>query len=202
VRSLEWKYKYYNDLPQAEAIVVLGGGTKSRIDPKLMIDLGIQGDRVIYGGKLYLQKKAPLIIVTGGRLEWLGEGLSEAAEMTKILQKMGIPASAIIQENKAINTYENAVNVRQILNKLGINKVLLVTSALHIPRSLMIFKHQGIDAIPAPTDFLVSNESTFFENSFQINLISSFPDLGSLYQTTIALKEYIGIIVYKLKGWL
>lgn len=202
MRSLEWKYNYKEELPTTEAIIILGGGIKSGIDPQLMRDLGIQGDRVIYGGKLYLEKKAPLIIVTGGRIQWLGKGIPEAKEMSNILQKMGVPASAIIEEPLALNTYENAVNVRKILEKLKINKILLVTSAFHIPRALMVFKHQGIDVIPAPTGFSVSKNNHWFENSIQLNLLYFFPDSQRLSQTTVAIKEYLGILVYKLKGWL
>lgn len=202
VRSLELKYFNEGELPQAEAIVVLGGGTQFITSPKLIRDLGEQVDRVFYAAKLYHEKKAPLIIATGGRIAWLGNGMSEATQMANILIKMDVPSSAIVKEPNAINTYENGVNVRKILDRLKINKVLLVTSALHMPRSIMVFENQGIKVIPAPTDFLVSPKSNFFNNSLQVNILSFFPDPESLSRTTQAIKEYIGILIYQLKGWI
>ena len=71
---------------------------------------------------------------------------------------MGIPSSAILQEGKSVNTHENAIFTQEILEEQNINKILLVTSAFHMPRSLKIFQHLGIDAIPAPTDFYISQQ--------------------------------------------
>jgi uncharacterized SAM-binding protein YcdF (DUF218 family) len=123
--------------------------------------------------------------------------------MATILSQMGVPASAIIQDPDSFNTYENAVNVRKILEARGIRQVLLVTSAMHMPRSLLIFKHQGIAAIPAPTDFLVTeNELQELQSSPQATLLNMLPDSDRLHQLTRALKEYIGLVVYRFRGWL
>jgi uncharacterized SAM-binding protein YcdF (DUF218 family) len=72
---------------------------------------------------------------------------------------------------------------------------------MHMPRSLLIFKRQGIAANPAPTDFLVTdNELKEPQNSKP--LLNLIPDAKQLDNSTRALKEYIGIIVYRLRGWL
>ena len=202
VRSLERQYVPQGEIPPAEAIVVLGGATKSAIFPRPMVDLAEGGDRLVYAAKLYQQKKAPLIIVTGGRIQWLGRGIPEATDMTYILQMMGVSAGAIIQEPKALNTHENAVYVREILAELHLKRVLLVTSALHMPRALKVFRHQGIDAIAAPTDFLIGDDFTLRDSGFKANLLNAMPDVDRLKNFTKALKEYIGTVVYSLKGWL
>jgi len=203
VRSLEWQNIPHAKLPNAEAIVVLGGATKPAIPPRPAVDLSEEGDRVLYGAQLYQQKKAPLVIVSGGRIHWRGSGPSESADMATILSQMGVPASAIIQDPDSLNTYENAVNVRKILEARGIRQVLLVTSAMHMPRSLLIFKRQGIAAIPAPTDFLVTeNELQELQSSPQATLLNMLPDSDRLQQLTRALKEYIGLVVYRFRGWL
>lgn len=202
LRSLEWHYSYQENLPKADAIIILGGGRRSNLFPNLSDNLSNQEDRIFYGAKLFHQKKAPLIIVTGGRIKWLGGDISEAQEMADILIKMDVPSNAILKENFAVNTYENAINVKPILQKFNINKVLLVTSAIHIPRSMMIFRKQNINVIPAPTDFLVSKKSHFFDSSFEVQIISFLPNSESLTRTTKAIKEYVGIFIYWLKGWL
>lgn len=204
VRSLEWQnMPAAVDLASAEAIVVLGGATKPAAPPRPSVDLKEEGDRVLYAAQLYRQGKAPLVILSGGRVAWSGTGPSEAMDMKTILSQMGVPESAILEEPTSLNTHENAVNVKKILTSLGINRVLLVTSAMHMPRSLLIFQRQGIAAIPAPTDFLVTaNELPELSSTPQATLLNLLPDTERLHQFTRALKEYIGLAVYRWRGWL
>lgn len=205
VRSLEWQYIPAQELPEAEAIVILGGATKPAFPPRPTVDLNEQGDRVFYGAQLYRQGKAPLVIASGGRITWHSnsDSPSEAMDMTELLTTLGVPRSAIAQDPTSLNTYQNAVNVRQILQERGINQVLLVTSAMHMPRSLKIFQRQGIEATPAPTDFLVTQESLEEPySSPQATILALLPDAERLEKTTRAIKEYIGTVVYRLRGWL
>jgi uncharacterized SAM-binding protein YcdF (DUF218 family) len=203
VRSLEWQNIPTGEIPNAEAIVVLGGATKSAFPPRPTVDLSESGDRVIYAAQLYRQKKAPIIILSGGRIDWRGGGSSESADMAKILTSIGIPSEAIVLETASLNTYQNAVNVRKILASRRIKQVLLITSAMHMPRSLKIFQRQGINVIPAPTDFLVSQgEMQELGSTPKAAILNLLPDTGNLHQFTIALKEYIGSFIYRLRGWL
>ncbi len=203
-QSLEWQHLPSGELPNAAAIVVLGGGIKPEIYPRPWVDVSEAGDRVLYGAELYNQGKAPIVILSGGRIEWKGGGPPEAEDMAQIVAAMGVPPSAILLEPNSLNTYENAVEVRKLLEARNIEKrVLLVTSATHIPRSLRIFQRQGIDAIPAPTDFLVSQqELDELSESWQSVTLNILPDAYRLQQTTQSLKEYIGTIIYRLRGWL
>ncbi len=199
VRSLEWQYLPNADIPQAEAIVVLGGGTRPRIAPRPWYEVNEAGDRILYGSWLYKQRKAPLLIVTGGRAEWLGEGGNpESEDMAAIAELIGVPPSAIIQESQSFNTRDNAINTKEILTKRGINKILLVTSALHMPRSMEIFRKVGVEAIAVPTDFLsVQNENS----KGLAAVLELLPSVDALRNTTNAIKEYIGLLVYQLAGW-
>jgi uncharacterized SAM-binding protein YcdF (DUF218 family) len=202
VRSLEGQ-NLPTQLPNADAIVLLGGATKSATKPRPMVDVSEQGDRVLYAAKLYLEKKAPLIIASGGRIDWNSVGQPEAADMTQLLEMMGVPKDAIVQEPDSLNTYQNAVNVKKILEQKKLKKVLLVTSALHMPRSLLIFQRQEIDAIAAPTDFLVSEpEMEIPSSSLSAIVLNLLPDSGRLEVTTKAIKEYIGTIIYRFRGWI
>ncbi len=74
---------------------------------------------------------------------------------------------------------------------------------MHTPRSLKIFQRQGVEVIPAPTDFIVSRsdleELIATPKSTILNL---FPRADNLNDFTNALKEYIGYLVYALRGWL
>ena len=203
IKSLEWQYLPQGELPSAEAMVVLGGATRSIDRPRILPDLLESGDRLLYAAKLYQDGKAPLIILSGGRITWKGGEGSEAQDMATILEIMGVPKEAMILEPKSLNTYQNAVYTKQILEAKGIKEILLITSAAHMPRSLAIFKKQGIKAIAAPTDFLVSELDISQANySSEGKIISLLPEAEYLYATTRVLKEYIGTLVYRLRGWL
>jgi len=202
IRSLEWQNIPTAQIPNAEAIVVLGGATKSGTWPRPTVDLSEAGDRVIYAAQLYFQKKAPIIILSGGRIDWRGSGSPESADMATILTSIGVPSEAIIQEPDSLNTHENAVNVKKILAERQIKKVLLITSAMHTPRSLKIFHRQGIDVIPTPTDFLVSqSELQELTSTPKAAILNLLPESDNLHQFTGALKEYIGTFIYWLRGW-
>lgn len=200
VRSLEFQ-NLPPDIPTADAIVVLGGGTDSAVPPRPWVELHQEGDRVIYAGKLYRDGKAPKVILSGGRVNWRPRSASEAEDMATILETMGVPRSAMLLEPDSLNTRENAVNVQKILQTQGIQRILLVTSAMHMPRSLMIFRKLGIDPIPAPTDFTVLQLDPAAQGTTQATILDALPDADNMRRTTRALKEYVGILVYRLRGW-
>ncbi|MEA5465768.1 YdcF family protein [Leptothoe sp. PORK10 BA2] len=220
VRTLEWQYFPPDPMPAVEAIVVLGGATRPKSPPRPWIEVLEAGDRVLYGIKLYQTGVAPLILFSGGRISWK-EGRqssvstnpaaanpaaakpSEAKDMAEIAQAMGVPQESILLENESLNTYENAVETAKILQQKQINRILLVTSAIHMPRSMAIFKKQGFDVTAAPTDYWVSQESLAeMQGISSATFINVLPDTEALHLFTRALKEYIGLGVYRLKGWL
>lgn len=203
VRSLEQQYRPLMTVPQADAIVVLGGATHPWISPRPWVEVTEAGDRPLYGAQLYLQKKAPLVILSGGRIPWHGKRAPESSDMAELVKAMGVPATAIVEEPDSLNTRENAVNVKKILDQRKINRILLVTSATHMPRSIKIFQKLGIDAIPAPTDFLIADAISSQDGlSVQARILDNIPSAAYLDQTTAAIKEYIGYFIYWLRGWL
>ncbi|MEA5471619.1 YdcF family protein [Spirulina sp. 06S082] len=203
IHSLEGRHIPSKELPQADAIVVLGGCIKPATPPRPMVDITEGGDRLLYAAQLYKQGKAPLIIVAGGRIGWGEKFPPESADMAQLLEFLGVPRSAIIEETESLNTYQNAVNVKKILEKEKLDRILLVTSAMHMARSYLIFKHQNIDFIPAPTDFYTT-ENLNIKTDFNlwVFLLSLIPSIEGMSNTTQALREYIGIVVYWLRGWL
>lgn len=202
LKSLEFQHIPPGELPSADAIVILGGALRSSQYPRHGAEVMEQGDRVLYGAQLYKEGKAPLIIASGGRIEWLGGESPESGDMEAMLVTLGVPRSAILQEPDSLNTHENATNVRRLMEFKGIKKVLLVTSAIHMPRSLKIFQKERIDAIPAPTDFITTpGELNLLNQTPSGILLDLMPQVDKLNTTTDALKEYIGTFIYWLRGW-
>ncbi|MEM1394129.1 MAG: YdcF family protein [Cyanobacteria bacterium P01_D01_bin.116] len=202
VSSLEWQNIPSVELPTAQAIVVLGGATRAAYEPRTTVDLSEAGDRVIYAAQLYRDKKAPIILASGGRIDWSGGGTPESEDIATLLKFMGVESKDIIQDPDSLNTYQNAVNTKKILSKRDINQILLVTSAMHMPRSLAIFKHQGFEVTAAPTDFLVTKgELEAIGSTPKSAILNLLPDSRNLENFTLALKEYLGMIIYRLRGW-
>lgn len=202
-RSLEWRYMPYEEHVQADAIVLLGGATRAAVFPREMTEVNEAGDRLLRAASLYREGKAPLIIASGGAIDWLGSSTPEAEGMREILEFLGVAPRAIIAESNARNTYENAVYVREIADERGLEKVLLVTSAMHMPRSVGIFEKQGFVVIPAPADFqtTVSDGGSGVE-SLGARLYRLMPEAQYLELSTRAIKEYLGIVVYRARGWM
>jgi uncharacterized SAM-binding protein YcdF (DUF218 family) len=201
-RSVEWQYFPPKEIPHAEAIVLLGGGTAPGLYPRPIVELNGAGDRVAYAAWLYQQGAAPAIIASGGAIEWLETGKSAADDMAFLLELMGVPPEAIWLEENSRNTAENAAECAKILREKGITRIILVTSAFHMPRSVPLFENQGLEVIPAPTDYSVTQADwdalTTLNPSLIIRLL---PSADNLAATSKVLKEYIGMVVYRLRGW-
>jgi uncharacterized SAM-binding protein YcdF (DUF218 family) len=201
-RTLEWQYLPPEPMPQVDVIVVLGGGTDSLDYPQQIVGLNESGDRLLYAAWLYQQGVSDQFLLTGGLLP--GATLSDAEEMMAAMKIMGVPEEAMWLETASLNTYENALYSREILSQKGIDRILLLTSAFHMPRAVGVFEKQGFEVIPAPTDYFVVvpewNEDTRPQAVFGVfNLL---PTVDALYLTTRVMKEYIGLVVYRLRGWL
>lgn len=204
VRSLEWQYVPAGDIPPAEVIVVLGGATRSPHPPRPTVEMGEAGDRLIYAAQLYHQGKAPFILATGGILPFTDETITEADSMAALLRRLGVPDAAIWRESRAINTFENGVLAREMLSERSMARVILVTSAMHMPRAVGVFARQGITVIPAPADFSLTERDWqgMWEGNVPAFLLGLLPDAHNLELTTRALKEYLGLLIYRLRGWL
>ncbi len=204
-RSLEWQYLPLDPVPTADVIVVLGGGTESEQYPRPQVELNSAGDRVLYAGSLYKQGKAQQILLSGGNIIWLfGRTTTPAEDMARVLELMEIPREAMWLQNESQNTYEDALYSSTMLKENGVERVLLVTSAQHMPRSVALFEHQGIEVIPAPVDYTVTQSGwdNLFSFDLQTTLVNLAPHSGSMSLISGVLKEYIGMWVYRLRGWM
>jgi len=205
-RSLEQQYRPPAEWPAADAIVVLGSGAEPSIAPRTLVEVNRAGDREILGAWLYHHGKADKIVVSGGIVPWINpEDIPSGAEsMAELLVLLDVPPEAIVLEPNSRNTYENALFTREVLAKTGEQRILLVTSATHMPRSVRLYEAQGFTVIPAAADFQVTDADwgLLFMPDLGVQLLNWLPEAGYLHMTTTALKEYVGLVVYRLQGWL
>jgi uncharacterized SAM-binding protein YcdF (DUF218 family) len=180
------------DCPTADVIVVLGGTTAQLAPPRLEAE-EIRGARLQMAARLYHAGKAPIVVVSGGPYPVLnGEYRSEADDMRDVLIAFGVPDRAIRVERDSRNTYENVLFTKRVLGDKPGAKALLVTSAFHMPRAVALFQKQGVEVEPAPCGHLTLGKP---------GVLSGLrPELGQLSRSELAIKEYVGRLVYWLFG--
>lgn len=171
----------------AQAIVVLSGGRLhdapeyGNADQPGYVTLA----RLRYAARLHRETGLP-VLVTGGAPTG---GESEAASMARTLREdFGVPVQWL--EGESDTTAENASMSANILLPLGVRRILLITDALHMPRSASIFLRNGFDVIPAPTVFLSHDRLT---------PLSFLPGGEGLRRTHYAWHEGIGMLWYRIR---
>jgi uncharacterized SAM-binding protein YcdF (DUF218 family) len=202
VRSLEERYPPFTGNEKAEVIVVLGGGTDIKQYPRPMVEVNGAGDRMIYAAKLFKDGIADKIILSGGTIDWQGEAeTTPAKDMADLMEFMGIPSDALILQGGSANTAEDAQFSTSIIKENNWQKIVLVTSAMHMPRSVALFRKLDVEVIPAPTDYVITDQAwkDLFSWQWENVLINILPTSSSLKSTTSAMKEYLGMFVNTIK---
>ena len=195
VRQLERGYEPVSigDAAPVDVVVLLGGGiAQPRAGDNAQ--LGVTGDRLFQTYFLWRQQKARVIVVSGGNQAGEGAFEAEADVATRALGELGVPAAAIVVENESRNTRENAVNVAQLWKEHGWQSGFLVTSATHMRRAEAVFVNVGLTLAPWPADYKGVAPQAW-------SVFGVLPDARALATTTAALKELLGMVVYRLRGW-
>jgi len=186
----EYVYQAPDQYPRADAIVVLGGGVRGYAGGHLPpVDLNRAADRDLFASQLFKAGKSQWIILSGGSDPVRRTGTQTFA-MKVFLIHLGIPARNIITGTGSRNTLENKAEVVELLRKTGGDSIILVTSALHMPRAVWLFSKAGFTVTPAPTDFEV------VPNPFTLKRI--LPDAEALENSSRALREVLGLAAYRM----
>ncbi|MDM7959296.1 MAG: YdcF family protein [Synechococcus sp. WH 8007] len=191
-------------IPNADAIVVLGGGLKPALPPRRGVEVGEGGDRLLTGVRLMRQKKAGTLVTSGAQISFTAAdpAPAEAFSAKVLAEELGVPSQRILTNPLSKTTAEEARDIGQLAQEQGWRTVLLVTSAFHLTRSLATFeKRSGLTVIPIACDFLLP-ERQRLERPTPGSLVQDLlPDAGALYLSSVALKEHLGLALYRLKGW-
>ena len=196
LRSLEARHPPAATYPPATAIVLLGGGMVPLIPPRTHPETNWAGDRLLHAARLYKDGAAPVIVATGGYIDFMNGAPGTEADVYKraLMELFAVPDSAILVAGGSRTTAEDAEQAALALAARGLGKnILLVTSASHMSRAVAVFTRAGFDVTPAPTDFVS-------EDAFAFLPFHLLPNARALAETTIALHEYLGLLAYKLAG--
>lgn len=169
------------EVPRAQAIVVLGGGIRPAEQSGQMPDMGSAADRVWLAARLFKAGKGHKLLVSGGSDRTVSL-TSEAQAIRELLLDMGVPDDALILEEQSRNTRQNATYAAKLLREQGIQKILLVTSALHMSRARALFEAQGLDVIPVAADHQARH---------RFAAVDWIPDSDALDGSARAIKELV-----------
>jgi uncharacterized SAM-binding protein YcdF (DUF218 family) len=175
-----------------DAGIVLGGMSGS--DKNGHGHFGNNADRFIQMANLYHRGIVKKIIVSGGTGSLRQDEPPESVFLRTQFLDNGVQDSDIIIESRSRNTYENAVYSKKITDSLHLQPpFVLVTSALHMKRSVNVFQKAGFSCVPFPGDYKVTTQKFSLDDTI-------IPDPTLLKYWGDFLKEMIGLYVYKLTG--
>lgn len=176
-----------------DGIVVLGGA----IDPDLSAvlgrpALGRAGDRIVAAAELARRYPNARIVYSGGNANLIGDDSPKEADYAlSMLEDLGVAKARLTAERLSRNTFENAEFVKAVVKPKKGERWLLVTSAVHMPRSIGLFRRAGFDVEAYPVDRRAGESEAFWFYSMAI---------VGFERTDVAMREWIGLAAYWLTG--
>jgi uncharacterized SAM-binding protein YcdF (DUF218 family) len=174
-------------------IIVLGGGIQQVADGHALQIPSLVYARAGKGLELYLQCKraggACTLLISGGDTQHLGA--SEAQVYAGVLERLGVDPGDIATEGNSLNTWQNAQFCAAWLHEHPQDQVVLVTSGIHVRRSVLYFSHFGVRARGVRADYIAAS-------------LSWVPQAADFFLTDLAVHEYSGLAryhIYELFGW-
>ena len=196
----EWLFAQVIELPyrdkmlpdrSAQAIVVLSG-SGDNTHPDLPVAIPGPGSyaRSRYAAWLYHNWKSVPIIVSGGVSA--GHRPAVAAVMAHTIRSEGVPARSVFEESRSLNTRENAAFTAGLLRKMGIRQITLVAHADSMLRAELCFRKEDILVVSAPIGHRAPPDA----------IHDLLPSWSAVRGNEITLHEVLGLVWYKLRGWI
>jgi uncharacterized SAM-binding protein YcdF (DUF218 family) len=192
--ALEERFPRPAQLPdRIDGILLLGGA----VDPTLSLSFGetvfnSAVARVLGAVSLARRHPEAKLVLVSGEGGFFPVGYSEARATLGFVVDEGIAPARILLEEKSRSTHENAVYTKELFRPAPGETWVLVTSAYHMPRAVASFRGAGWSVIPYPVDFKVDPRT---------GLNPNFNLLDGLTASTLAGKEWTGLVGYRVMGW-
>jgi len=191
-----WEPKPFDVKGKYDVGILLGGFADFEVvQPDSIVPLNHSANRFAAALTLYQSGHLRHLLISGGSSKITGGYPPEAIETRRLLLLNGVPDSAIWLESQSRNTYENAVFTRQLLDSIAPSaRCLLITSAWHLPRAGICFRKAGLHCDEFGADYLSEERRSNFFQWIE-------PDWEALLKWDLLLKEWVGWLVYRLKGY-
>ena len=179
----------------ADVVVALGGGCYVSENDMLGFALDSGGSRVLTALELVRRGKAKALVL-GGSVPLTGKpGVTASSLVQQWVLASGMTTVTVTNLGLCANTHDEALRFKELSARRGWRKVILVTSALHIPRSVAVFAAQGIAVVPVACDFQAYGVPPV-QGGF-----SPFPRQTRFRQLGLYMHEKIGWWLYRAGGW-
>ena len=181
---------------RADAVVVLGGILRnpgSAIAPNEWSDAA---NRFEKGIDLFSAGKARYLVLSGAKFTDSPAVPSEGEVLRQIALRRGVPDEAILVTERVINTATEAHAIRKLAHEHGWRRILLVSSAYHMPRAMQLFARTGLDILPVPADFHIVG----VESLWEFSLVRFLPQGEGILRSDTAAREYLGTCFYWARG--
>jgi len=194
LHPLEDRFSRPGPAPAAVAgIIVLGGGFEGGVNRvRGGYELNASGDRFVETAILARRYPSARVVVTGGSGSLMLEGEADADTAPRLLEALGVARERMVLEDRSRNTAENASFTRALVEPVQGETWLLVTSAFHMPRAVALFRKAGFAVTAWPADYRTSGAERLGLAEDNIH--------DSLQNTTLAIREWIGLAAYRLTG--
>ncbi|MEI6504021.1 MAG: YdcF family protein, partial [Armatimonadota bacterium] len=194
LRPLETPYLHPALPKQADVIVTLGGTLNLGLSEPGRLEYQDAADRFIYTLKLARRLPKAVVIFTGGTADLFNQGRTEASLLKGEAVELGLAPGRIFVDDKSRNTHENAVETKRVLAQVHGTRLVLITSAFHMKRSLACLRKVGLTATPYAVD--VRGQRV------RLDPRALLPSVNCLADSSSAVREYIGLLLYRLQGYL
>ncbi len=189
--AFEQQYQIPENI-EGDVIVMLGGGA-TVATPDINGEGNLSGaaaSRLLMAARLQKRLDVP-ILLCGGQV--YSDSGQEAHIAQRLLLDLGVPENKLLLEDQSLNTKQNAQYAAKILRENGLTSPVLVTSAFHMPRSVLNFTKVGFDVTPVPTDYMVSGRQNFYFNRIA-------PSSSAFFNSVTVIRELLAIFVAKYIG--
>jgi uncharacterized SAM-binding protein YcdF (DUF218 family) len=198
MRSLEDRYPYRTlaECPHADAVFVFGGmlGKRDHMDEGIAWNEAAERfDRAL---RLVKAGKAGKLVLSGGPERYPG-GPDEGDFLRQEAIALGVPAEAIIVTGPMANTEAEAEALSQLVRHNHWERVLLVTSAFHMPRAMRLTRRCTAERMPVPVAYVTPAPGLRWAYK---RIEYYIPQAEALAIAERALREYIGILFYAITG--
>lgn len=194
IAPLENRFVRPDPVPaEVAGVIVLGGFAEGRINlARGGYELNSGGDRIVETAVLARRYPSARIVVTGGGGTLVSEGEADAAAAPRLLEALGVERSRMVLEDQSRDTYENATFTRKLVDPKPGEVWLLVTSAFHMPRSVMLFRKAGFEVVAWPTDYRSNGRDGIGLTGHNV--------IHTMQTTSVAVREWIGLVAYRVTG--
>ena len=178
-----------------DVVIVLTGMLNQDLSTVERLEFHEGVDRILAGISLVKNGVAQHLLISGGTGKVFNQSKREAKLLKNFSVKFGVSPEQILIDGISRNTYENALNSTTIIQEYGFTKYLLVTSSFHMRRARGAFNKQGIFPEVYPVDFRTPGQ-------IEIDFFQFLPSVGGLSMVTGAIREFIALAAYKVKGYI